>query len=178
MKFSVGDWVVHPEQGTGQITDKEQLDLVKGFKSYYKLEILDTNLVVHVPIREVEALGIRPIMSRDRLARVLAILGSKPRQLSTAFKTRQARLQKKLKTGQPLRIAEVIRDLTWRKRNANLSAGDVTLLELGQDLLTTEIAAVPNTEPTKARQAILDALDETTASKSAQPAPQESIKGT
>ncbi len=35
MEFSVGDTVVHPGHGCGQIVGPERLDLVEGFERYY-----------------------------------------------------------------------------------------------------------------------------------------------
>lgn len=159
MEFSIGDQIIHPAYGVGQIVDMEDLELVEGFEHYYVIEILDQGVTVRIPIRKMEDLGVRPVMSKAKLAQILETLSSMPRQLSEDFKTRQARVQEKLKTGRPLKIAEVVRDLSWRKRQAHLTKADANLLAQGQALLVTEMALVNNTEPNEAQETIDAALD-------------------
>jgi CarD family transcriptional regulator len=170
MEFSIGDQVVHPTHGTGQITAEEQLELVEGFENYYVIEVGDRGLVVRVPRRKMEELGVRPVMARSKLTRVMDTLRDTPYRLSTNFKTRQARVKEMLKTGLPLKIAEVVRDLTWRKHRKTLSAADARLLDQGMDLLSSEIALVTNKEPFDAHQTIsnilTDAMKNETTGKS------------
>ena len=85
-------------------------------------------------------------------------LHSAPRHLSTNFKARQARIKQKLESNRPVKIAEVIRDLAWRKQQAHLSPADARLLSHGQEMLATEIALVADTGLSEARQMITTAL--------------------
>jgi CarD family transcriptional regulator len=173
MEFSVGDHVVHPKHGAGRITGAEQLELVEGFENYYVIEIRDKRLVVRVPVCKMEELGVRPAMPRSKLASVMDRLRSMPLRLSANLKTRQARIQEKLKTGQPLKIAEVIRDLTWLKRRARLSGTDAFLLDRSQELLATEIALITDTDATEARRTISMALMNAMASESSDKEPEK-----
>jgi CarD family transcriptional regulator len=158
MEFSVGDKVVHPRHGFGQITGLERLDLVEGFEHYYVIEVPDQGLTLHVPVRKMEDLGVRPVMSRAKLSRVLETLRGRPCQLSEGYKQRQDRVRERLETGGPLRIAEVVRDLTWHERRAYLTKADSELLARGRDFLAAEIAVVTNTELIEAKQTIDTAL--------------------
>jgi CarD family transcriptional regulator len=163
MEFSVGDKVVHPRHGFGQIIGLKRLDLVEGFEHYYVIEIRDQGLTLHVPVRKIDVLGVRPVMSHAKMVRVLATLRGRPSQLSEDYKERQARIREKLDTGAPLRIAEILRDLTWLERRARLTAADSALLSRGRDFLAAEIAVVTDTEIINAKQAIDTALLDATA---------------
>jgi CarD family transcriptional regulator len=165
MEFSIGDKVVHPRHGFGRIVDIKSLDIVEGFERYYVIEIHDQGLTVNVPVRQIDFLGVRPVMSRAKMARVLATLRSRPSQLSEDYKERQALIKEKLETGGPLRIAEILRDLTWLERSARLTAADSALLARGRDFLAAEIAVVTGTEVASAKQAIDTALQDATASQ-------------
>jgi CarD family transcriptional regulator len=165
MEFSVGDKVVHPRHGFGQIIGMKHLDLVEGFERYYVIEIRDQGLIVNVPVRAIDTLGVRPVMSRAKMARVLATLRGRPSQLSEDYKERQARIREKLETGGPLRIAEILRDLTWHERRARLTSADSALLAKGRDFLAAEIAVVTDTEIANAKQAIDTALLSATANE-------------
>lgn len=158
MEFSVGDKVVHPIHGPGHITGLERLNLVEGFERYYVIEVSDRGLTVHVPIRTAEELGLRPVMSPVRLDQVLDTLSGRPRLLSEDYRVRQARARERLEAGAPLRIAEIVRDLTWHERRAYLTKADSDLLARGRDLLAAEIALVTGAEFTDARQKIEAAL--------------------
>jgi CarD family transcriptional regulator len=158
MELSVGDEVVYPRHGVGRITGMERLDLVEGFERYYVIEIPDKGLTVRVPVRKMDELGLRPVMSRSKLARVLEALRAAPRLLSEDYKQRQAGVRERLETGAPLRIAEVVRDLTWHERRAHLTRADSDLLAWGREFLSAEMALVTGTEVTDARQMIDSAL--------------------
>lgn len=154
MEFSIGDQVVYPTHGIGQITGQEQLQLVEGYENYFVIEVGDKGLVVRVPIRKMEELGVRPIMGYSNLTRVMDTLSSTPYRLSANFKARQIRAKEKIKTGLPLKIAEVVRDFTWRKHRKTLSAADARLLDHGLDLLSAEIAMVTNKDALDAHKTI------------------------
>lgn len=158
MDFSIGDQVVHPKHGAGKITGEEQLQLVEGFENYYVIEIGDKGLVVRVPMRKMEDLGVRPIMAQSKLNRVMDTLRDTPYRLSTNFKSRQTRAKEKIQTGLPLKIAEVVRDYSWRKHRKSLSAADAQLLNRGLTLLSTEIALVMNKDPFDAQKTISKTL--------------------
>jgi CarD family transcriptional regulator len=157
VRLSVGDKVVFPKRGIGQITGLESLDLVEGFERYYVIEIPD-GLTVRIPVRKAAELGIRPVMSRAILAHVLKELGSSPRPLSEDYRERQAWVRERLATGAPVRIARIVRDLTWHERHTHLTKADIDLLARGRDFLSAEIAVATGTELVDARQTINDAL--------------------
>ena len=157
MRLSVGDKVVLPKRGIGQITGLESLDLVEGFERYYVIAIPD-GLTVRIPVRTAAELGLRLVMSRAKLAHVLKELRSSPRPLSEDYRERQEWVRERLATGAPMRIARIVRDLTWHERRAHLTQADTDLLARGRDLLSAEIAVVSGTEAVDARQTINDAL--------------------
>ncbi len=158
MEFSVGDQVVHPKHGVGQITGQEQLQLVEGFENYFVIDVGNRGLVVRVPIRKMEELGVRPIMTQSKLPRIMDTLRDTPYRLSANFKARQSQAKEKIKTGRPLKIAEVVRDFSWRKHRKSLSAADARLLDQSLTLLSAEIAMVTNRDPLDAQQTISQTL--------------------
>jgi CarD family transcriptional regulator len=158
MRFSIGDKVVHPKFGAGKITGEEHRELVQGFEHYYVINILDTGATAYIPAGKMEDLGVRPVMSRNKLTQVFETLGSLPRVLSKDYKRRQARIQDKLGTGRPVPIAEAVRDLAWRKKKKRLTQKDEALLSRGMDLLAGEMALATDTEIFDARETIDIAL--------------------
>lgn len=146
MELSVGDNVVYPKHGVGQITDIEELELIEGFEEYYVVEIPTKRLTLRIPIDQIDELGLRPVMRKSKLDTVMEILQSEPNRLSKNNKKRQGGLREKLGSGYPIEIAEAVRDLIWHRELAHLTKADTDLLTWGQDLLIAELAAVTETE--------------------------------
>lgn len=142
MRFSVGDKVVHPHYGPGWITSVERWESIDGAKSYYVIEVPGQGLTVRIPVRNAREMGVRPAMSPSSLPRVLSTLRSKPRQLPDDYKERQEQIDAEVRTGQVMRLARVVRDLTWHGERAHLTKKDSDLLKQGQDLLAAEMALV------------------------------------
>jgi CarD family transcriptional regulator len=159
MRFSIGDKVVHPHRGPGRIVDVEKREFLAGVKRYYVVEIPVHAMTVHIPVRQVAELGVRPAMSRAKVACVLDTLRSRPHRLPKDFKERQETVWEKIKTGRPIATAEAVRDLTWRKRRAHLTKKDAELLKRGQDFLATEMALVSDTDVSEANENIESALN-------------------
>ncbi|MBC8447042.1 MAG: hypothetical protein H8D78_04760 [Chloroflexi bacterium] len=142
MKFSVGDKVMYLQRGAGTITGIEHEELVDGFEHYYVIEIESQRLTLRVPTRMAEELGVRRVMPQAKLDEVWATLKRRPRRLADDFKARQEQIREKLRSGNPVKVAQAARDLTWREQQTYLTKADGELLAQGLELLIAEIAAV------------------------------------
>jgi CarD family transcriptional regulator len=154
MQFSVGDKVVHPYHGPGRIVSVARRELLDGDKRYYVIEIPGQELTVHVPVRRAEALGVRRAISESRLPRVLRTLRARPRPLPEDYKVRQEQICAELKTRKALKLARVVRDLTWHRERSHLTRKDNEYLREGWDLLAAEIALVSGDDMSAASQLI------------------------
>jgi CarD family transcriptional regulator len=154
MTFEIDDSVVHPQHGVGEITKIIDEELVAGFDQYYVIAIHGQDLTLHVPVVKAYELGLRHTMSQPNLQTVIEVLRDKPHQLPGDYKERQSRIREKLSAAMPVRIAEVVRDLGWRKDSAHLSNQDASLLERSRRLLAREIAVVNDVKIDHALQLI------------------------
>jgi CarD family transcriptional regulator len=159
MQFAVGDMVVHPHHGPGRITGIEYKELSDGPRNYYVIEIPNQGLTVHVPGHSIDQIGMRRAMRQGTLLRVLGTLQEKPGLLPLDYKERQERIWEQLKTGRPLMVARVIRDLTWHQRTEHLTKKDSELLKRGVEMLASEIALVTGSDLSAAQQRIQAALN-------------------
>jgi CarD family transcriptional regulator len=146
VQFSIGDKIVHPHRGPGRIVNVERKALTREEKQYYVIEITVPEMTVHVPVRRVDELGLRPAVSRARLPRVLDRLRSRPRRLPKDFKQRQEEVWERLRTARVMQVAEVVRDLSWHKQRDHLTKKDTELLAEGTQRLAAEMALVSGTE--------------------------------
>jgi CarD family transcriptional regulator len=158
MNFSVGDKVMHPKVGAGQITGVEHRELVQGFEHYYVIKLLSQNSTLYTPISKMNDLGVRLVMSHNKFRRVVDTLRSTPSLLSKNFKQRQGRVREKIDTGLPIELAEVVRDLTYLKEHKRLTKVDQDLLSKGRELLATEMALATDTDVAEILETIDTAL--------------------
>ena len=158
MQFSIGDQVVHPRYGPGQVAGVQHREFVEGFEHYYIIELLIDQSTLFLPMRKADELGVRRVMSRAKLRRVLGALQEVPERLSREFKVRQERIREKLATARPTKTAEVVRDLTGRKRRSHLTKVDRRLLNQAREFLAAEMAVVHGIDQLYALQTIDRAL--------------------
>lgn len=165
MELTVGDNVVYPKHGVGQIINIEEMELVEGFSEYYVIEIPTKRLTLRIPVDKIDDLGLRPVIRRSKLDVIMETLRSEPNRLSKNNKQRQGGLREKLGAGYAIEIAEAVRDLTWHKELEHLTKADSDLLAWGQDLLTAELAVVTDSEVTEAKAKITSILSNAMANE-------------
>lgn len=158
MQFSIGDLVVHPRYGAGEIVGAERQGSLEDMEPSYVIRISQQGLTLYVPRHRMAELGVRPVMSQTKLARVVEALRDQPQRLPDDYKERQEIVEAALKTGSTLPMAEVVRDLTWHEQRAHLTRKDEHLLQRGRDFLASEIALATGQEVPAVKEIIDAAL--------------------
>jgi CarD family transcriptional regulator len=155
MLFEVGETVVYPHHGAATIIEIK-LRTVRGEeKLYLKLAVAQGGLVIDVPAENVDLVGVRDVTGREGLDAVFDVLRApvdeEPANWSRRFKANV----EKLASGQVIRVAEVVRDLSRREQDRGLSAGEKSLLARARQILVAELALSQQTDEVRAT-AVLD----------------------
>ncbi|MGC9357709.1 MAG: CarD family transcriptional regulator [Anaerolineae bacterium] len=158
--FEVGDAVVHPRLGAGVVTGFEEVKTGEEPKRYYNIKILrktPTNLLV--PVDEADGL-VRHALTSTRLEEIWEVLGDDPEKLPKNHRTRHKFLREKLATGDPMKVAESLRDLAWRRttRDRGLTTRGKRLYRKSLQLLAGEVAVIKDVELATARRQITKRL--------------------
>jgi len=159
--FQVGDRIVHPSYGVGIVTEiKERHTLGRG-KRYYSLELLDQpETVVMVPVGAENRMGLRRPVGENKLGRVWRVLRGDPKTLPANHEQRCTLLDEKLSSGDVFAVAEVLRDLAWRREEKqHLTIRGMRLYERGMALLAGEVASVQESDLVDAEILISGVLD-------------------
>lgn len=159
-QYAINDTIVHPTHGIGRIVDIKHEELVEGFEHFYVIEVPEKSMIIHIPMRKMEKVGIRPTMSSAVFPQVLEALRSQPETLPDDYKTRQKDIRNRLTLGLPVDVAEVVRDLTWHEKRMGLTKADSDLLSKGLTLLADEIAVIQSIDTADATDIIMQALAE------------------
>lgn len=160
MTFQVGETVVHPNYGAGVITEIQERRSLGPGKRYYSIELLgDPQTTVMVPLGQEESVGLRQPIPKARLGRLWRILRAEPQALPEEHKERYAVIEGKLQEGDVFQIAEVVRDLAWRREEKRtLTKVGKRLYETGLGFLASELAGVQGSDVGTAEAQIAERL--------------------
>ncbi len=137
--FSKGEPVVHPKYGAG-ILSKISPHVTAGEKKrFFTINLINGEGTLMIPAQRVEEIGLRhAIKELDTM--IGEVLADEPHELDSNYRIRQADISKKLDSGIPRKIAEVLRDLAWYGHNTKLSQIDTKLKYQAEQMLAGELA--------------------------------------
>ncbi|MEZ4559018.1 MAG: CarD family transcriptional regulator [Caldilineaceae bacterium] len=163
MEYAVGENVVHPAHGAGTIVDIQEHEIIEGLTRYYVIEFDVNNLTVSVPVRRTKQIGLRAVMTEEKFTQVINTLSKRPKQLPKDYKERRALLAGLIQSGLPLKVAEALRELVWRREDKHLTVADSRMLDQARTMLVHEMALATDTDLPVIEAAIDDALTEAVA---------------
>jgi CarD family transcriptional regulator len=138
MPYNIGDWVVHPMHGVGQVMGLERRQFAQAAQLYYEIAIARGTLWVaaNTPLA-----GLRGVTAKGDLPHYRTVLKGSPGPLDKNYHQRRDELRERLKAGTFQVKCEVVRDLTaygWPRR---LGEVDSALLRQARESLCQEWAA-------------------------------------
>ena len=147
-EFQIGDLAVYPAHGVGEIQAIESR-VVNGEKhDFYIMKVLENNMLIMIPTRNVESVGLRDIIDAEEIPKVYEVM--KTKKASSAdnqtWNRRYRDYMEKIKTGSLYDVAEVFRDLSLLKLNKDLSFGERKLYDTAQGLLVKELSKAKKTD--------------------------------
>lgn len=156
--LSVGDAVVHPAHGVGQFdgVDADEFDGTR--LEFLRLSFAERRLTLRVPLGKAQRNGLRRPMPPETLTRVMEVLDGAPRSSRVIWARRAVELAAKVNSGDPVVIAEVLRDLGRNAGRPEQPTGERMLFEQALDRLSGEIAALDHIPRADAAARILDRL--------------------
>jgi CarD family transcriptional regulator len=147
VKLAVGDLVVYASHGVGRIVAREKRPISGGDQEVVVLE-LEHGLTVTLPLERARQL-LRPPADAADMLRVQATLQEPGTLSDDVWLQRKKEAQAKLKSGDPVELAEVVRDgaqraraLAARPSKSQLSPGEKDLYLHARRLLSEEIHVV------------------------------------
>jgi CarD family transcriptional regulator, regulator of rRNA transcription len=147
-EFRVGDLAVYPAHGVGKIEAIESR-VVNGEKhDFYMMKVLENNMLIMIPIRNVDSVGLRDIIDKKEIPKVYEVMKTKKETLNDnqTWNRRYREYMDKIKTGSLYDVAEVFRDLSLLKLTKDLSFGERKLYDTAQVLLVKELSTARKTD--------------------------------
>ena len=157
--FNIGEQVVHPQHGVGQVVRLEERGFGSGVKRmYYEVSIPGTGSTLWVPC-DPPSYGLRSLADRAEIERCRRVLASRPAPLTDDPRTRQAHLAERLKGGTIRVQCEVVRDLYAFGEHKSLYGSMAGFFRQTQNVLCEEWALVEGVTPEQAAQEVASLLE-------------------
>ena len=115
-------------------------------------------MTLRVPTDKAEVSGLRKLTSKKMMETALTILKGPARVKRTMWSRRAQEYATKINSGDPVAIAEVVRDLHRDTEQPVQSFSERKIYETALDRLACEVAAVEKTDPEKATEKLEDIL--------------------
>lgn len=141
--FSPDQLVVYPAQGVGRIVRIEN-QIIGGVQAeFYVITILSNNVTLMIPTKSAARVGLRELCNADECQDVLKNLQDRTGFSGYAGKNWNRRCKEyseKLKSGNLLDVAHVLKELILISKEKELSFGERRLQEQSMELIVLEIA--------------------------------------
>lgn len=158
LEFSVGNHVVYPAHGVGQVAGIET-QAVAGMELEVYVIIFDhEKMTLRVPTKKAKVAGLRPLAAGDVVGQALTTLKGRARIKRTMWSRRAQEYEAKINSGDLVSIAEVVRDLHRAEDQPEQSYSERQIYEAAIGRLARELAAMENIDEPAAQQKIEQVL--------------------
>jgi CarD family transcriptional regulator len=137
--YKVGDKVVYPHHGAGTVVKKEAREVLGQKREYLTIKILHNDMTVQVPCENAEAVGLRRVIGEKEVGVVLKALTGGSTEMPKNWNRRFKHNRDKMKTGDILELAEVVRNLSLRDHEKGLSTGEKQMFVKAKKILASEL---------------------------------------
>ena len=145
-EFKLGETVVYPKHGVGEIKTIETMEIASIKTTFYVVKMEQSKLTIRVPLDKQEEVGLRKISSKKIIEEVFEILKLKPKIRRIMWSRRAQEYDAKIFSGDPLKISEVVRDLFRKNTQAEQSYSERQMFQVAIERLAREVAAVEKTD--------------------------------
>lgn len=158
MSFQIGDKVVHPMYGAGILESVVQRKVGGVVRDYYIMRLPERSMVVMIPTENSEEIGVRPVIDCEQADRILASIPNIQVEMTSNWNHRYRENLERLKSGDLLEVAWVVKGLTQRETSRGLSTGERKMLHSARQILISELVLSKSISYEGAEQALDTAL--------------------
>ena len=168
LQYSVGDFIVYPSHGVGEITDIQTFEIAEEKLEMYNVIFDKEKMTLKIPIIKAKEIGIRKVSSRNEMKKTLEILKGKPKVRRTMWSRRAQEYEAKINSGILSELTEVVRDLFRNSNQPEQSYSERQLYESARDRLAREVAVVEKSDDDNAIEKLEIILNDATRKTSSE----------
>ena len=157
-EFSAGDFVVYPTHGVGKIVGIEEQEISGHELELFVIKFETEKMTLRVPIEKAKVAGLRKLSSRQQMELAVSTLRGRSRVNRAMWSRRAQEYAAKINSGDPISIAEVVRDLHRNAGQPDQSYSERQIYESALERLVRELAAVEKIDRVAATQRLEEML--------------------
>ena len=154
VELKAGDHVVYPTHGVGQVQGIETVQAAGHALDMVVVTFEENRMTLRVPVTKIPSAGLRKLFTPKEFERAIDTLKGRARIKRTMWSRRAQEYEQKINSGDPIQIAEVVRDLQRNAGQPDQSFSERQIYEQALDRLAAEYAAIEKID----RQAASDKL--------------------
>ena len=151
LMFNTGDFVVYPTHGVGKVLGIEKQEIAGLALKLFVISFEHERMTLRVPVEKAADSGLRKLSSKKVMEGALSTLKGRARVKRTMWSRRAQEYEAKINSGDPVSIAEVVRDLHRRSDQPDQSFSERQIYEQALERLASEVAAVEKIDMEKAQ---------------------------
>ena len=155
MDFHSGDHVVYPTHGVGTVQGIEAMSAAGYTLQVIVVTFEENRMTLRVPVGKAASSGLRKLATEDAMGEALETLRGRARIKRTMWSRRAQEYEAKINSGDPVAIAEVVRDLHRNAGQPDQSFSERQIYEQAMDRLAAELAAIDRTDKSAANEKLL-----------------------
>ncbi len=156
--FKAGNKVVYPAHGVGNVEGVETQTIAGMEIKLYVVNFERDRMRLKIPVGKAEASGLRKLSSNERLDDAIKTLKGRSRVRRTMWSRRAQEYATKINSGDPVSIAEVLRDLKRSNDDNEQSYSERQIYQSALERLAREVAAVDDITEIKATEKLEDIM--------------------
>ena len=158
MTFHIGDRIAHPMHGAGVIDGIEKRKINGMEREYYVLKLPVGDMLVMIPTETTAEIGVRPIVEPDEAESILNAIPDIEINMTKNWNKRYRENMMKIKSGNLLEVAAVVKGLMQREKERGLSTGERKMLHSAKQILISEIVLSESTSYEEVEERLNSAL--------------------
>ena len=151
-EYAAGDYVVYPTHGVGRVEGIESQEIGEEKIDLIVIKFEKDRMTLRVPVGKAEQSGLRKLSSRKIMDSALTTLKGRSRVKRTMWSRRAQEYEAKINSGDPVSIAEVVRDLHRADDQPEQSYSERQMYQAALDRLARELAALERIDEEEAAQ--------------------------
>lgn len=142
--FQVGDKIVHPMHGAGVVDSIVQKKMNGVVREYYILKLPVGGMLVMIPTGSSDEIGVRPVVKKEEADQLIAAMSNIEVDMTQNWNRRYRENMLRIKSGDLLEVARVVKGLMLRDGDRGLSTGERKMLHSAKQILISELVLSQN----------------------------------
>lgn len=161
-EITIGDYVVYPTHGVGQVKEIVNEQIAGMNVEFLVILFAASRMNLKIPVDKIAVSGLRKLSTEYEIKKAIEVMKTTPQSRKIVWAKRAQEYEDKINSGEPMVVAEVVRDLYKRQERENQSYSERMIYEQALTRLADEYAAIfglPSDEAVEKIEKIMEKED-------------------